>query len=97
MFTPNSPRTASAFALISTPALALVAILLTGCAWAPGMYISDMHKTTTSGPFAGAAEDAPPPGALKSITPELIRQQRAAQATDVGEDVSACLASQSPT
>jgi polysaccharide biosynthesis/export protein len=75
------------FAVIKTPALALVAILLTGCALAPGMYIGDTRKNTSSNPFAGAAADAPPPGALKSITPELIRQQRAAQPTDVGEDV----------
>ena len=33
------------------------------------------------------AASAPPPGALQSITPELIRRQRAAQATDVGDDV----------
>ncbi|UUZ63748.1 polysaccharide biosynthesis/export family protein [Polaromonas sp. P1-6] len=36
---------------------------------------------------AGSSIDAPPPGALLSITPALIRQQRAAQATDVGQDV----------
>ena len=45
--------------------------------------------STTSAPrsAADASVDAPPPGALRSITPELIRQQRAAQATDVGQDV----------
>jgi polysaccharide export outer membrane protein len=31
--------------------------------------------------------DAPPPGALKAINPELIRQQRAAAAKEVGDDV----------
>ena len=50
--------------------------------------ITTQRATGTAGvPGAGAGVDAPPPGALLSITPELIRQQRAAQATDVGQDV----------
>src|SRR5476651_1936865 len=90
MSKPHSSRTASALALIKTPALALVAILLTGCALAPGMHFTDAQRNT--GFFSrfaapAPAEDAPPPGALISITPELIRQQRAAHATDVGQDV----------
>ncbi len=56
---------------------ALVAVWFTGCAYAPGMFMG-----------RGVVDvDAPPPGALLSITPELIRQQHAAQAADVGQDV----------
>ncbi len=43
--------------------------------------------TAPSGSCAASATVAPPPGALLSITPELIRQQRAAQSTEVGQDV----------
>ena len=49
--------------------------------------ITTQRATTPPGSASGASADAPPPGALLSITPELIRQQRAAQATDVGQDV----------
>ncbi|WP_460479180.1 polysaccharide biosynthesis/export family protein [Comamonas humi] len=43
----------------------------------------------TSGAPVGepVAQDAPPAGALLSITPDLIRQQRAGRATDVSEEV----------
>jgi polysaccharide export outer membrane protein len=90
MSPPHSPRTTSALAAlayIKSPALALAAILLASCAMAPGIYFGDAQKAAESSPGSSAAADAPPPGALKNITPELIRQQRAAQATDVGEDV----------
>ena len=50
-------------------------------------YSITTQRATTSSPAEGGSADAPPPGALLSITPELIRQQRAAQATDVGQDV----------
>jgi polysaccharide biosynthesis/export protein len=75
-------------AVIKAPALALVAVLLTGCALAPGMYFNDARRSTGFfGSFAAPAEDPPPPGALIDITPELIQEQRAEQATDVGQDV----------
>lgn len=70
--------------------LPLIAVL-SGCAYAPGFYSAD----STSGPearFKASAvightaqdnADAPPAGALVSITPELLRQQRASQPTDI--------------
>ncbi|MBT9477354.1 MAG: polysaccharide biosynthesis/export family protein [Polaromonas sp.] len=75
------------------PALMLAALLLSGCAAAPGMYIraamgsltgASPEKTATEG---AASADAPPPGALLTITPELIRQQRALQKAELGADV----------
>lgn len=88
-------------ALVRWLAPALVAAWLTGCAFAPGLSMRDgvagpdpqanpssiTTQRATPLPGAGADADAPPPGALLSITPELIRRQRAAQATDVGQDV----------
>jgi polysaccharide export outer membrane protein len=41
-------------------------------------------KTATEG---ASSADAPPPGALLTITPELIRQQRALQKAELGADV----------
>jgi polysaccharide export outer membrane protein len=58
-------------------ALGLVALLLSGCAAAPGMYVSAAM---------GSQGDAPP-GALLSITPDLIREQRALQKVALGADV----------
>jgi len=62
----------------------LAAVLtLSGCALAPGMYVgSSMQKAGDS-----SAQDEPPPGRLTAITPELIRQQRAAGNADIGLDV----------
>lgn len=54
---------------------------------APGLYFRDAAPASASGPVADTAAETPPPGALTNITPELIRQQRAAQATEVGQDV----------
>ncbi|GGH59960.1 capsular polysaccharide transporter [Comamonas phosphati] len=63
-------------------ALALACACLGGCAYAPGLSIGRPAETP-----AGAAADAPPPGALLSITPELIRHQRAGRLSEVSEDV----------
>jgi polysaccharide export outer membrane protein len=62
----------------------LVAIVLAGCAYAPGMYVGNSLALADS---TAAAQDAPPPGRLTAITPELIRQQRAGRATDVAPAV----------
>ncbi|MCJ7800671.1 MAG: hypothetical protein MUP33_13125, partial [Polaromonas sp.] len=92
---PISPfsNTAPGASRLQTPALMLAALLLTGCAYAPGMVISKggvASTTAQANPYsittqraatpAGAAAsgsssniDAPPPGALLRITPELIR------------------------
>ena len=80
----------------------LAAAWLAGCAFAPGLYMGDganrpdpqgnPYSITTlradpSAPGGVVNTDAPPPGALRPITPELIRQQRASQSTGVGADV----------
>ena len=55
-------------------------MVLSGCALAPGMYVgSSMQKDADA-----SAQDAPPPGRLTAITPDLIRQQR----TDANVDIS---------
>ena len=64
-----------------------------GCSYAPGLTMGGALPTSTAqanastSRAAGAEVDAPPPGALLSITPELIRQERSARVTDVGQDV----------
>ncbi len=88
--------------LLRWSAPVLGAAWLTGCAYAPGLLMGEgasgpdsqanpysitTQRATTPSGTAGSSTDAPPPGALLSITPDLIRQQRAAQATDVGQDV----------
>jgi len=55
----------------------LVALLLSGCAFAPGLHFDSTQQTASSG---SASADAPPPGALINITPDLIREQRAQEA-----------------
>ncbi|HXE22807.1 MAG TPA: polysaccharide biosynthesis/export family protein [Rhodoferax sp.] len=61
----------------SRPASMLVALLLSGCAFAPGLHFDSTQQTASSG---SASADAPPPGALINITPDLIREQRAQEA-----------------
>lgn len=86
----NTPAGASR---LKIPALMLAALLLSGCAAAPGMYIrAAMGNLTGAAPEKTGTEsdanaDAPPPGALLTITPELIRQQRALQKAELGTDV----------
>ncbi|MCY7370661.1 MAG: polysaccharide biosynthesis/export family protein [Polaromonas sp.] len=101
MSTFSTSRHSPKLAFARWSVLALVAAWLSGCALAPGLFMGDgvvgsssqasrysaSTQPTTGLPVVGAGVDAPPPGALRSITPELIRQQRAAQATDVGQDV----------
>lgn len=71
-------------------------LLLAGCAAAPGIgfdeALSVQAQAASPAAPAGtskdaAGTDAPPPGAVQSITPDLIRQQRAGRATDVGVEV----------
>lgn len=58
-------------------------IALSGCALAPGMYIGDSMQKTGG----DSAQNAPPPGRLTAITPDLIRQQRTAGNAELGLDV----------
>lgn len=80
------PRHTSSFLI----ALALFAsALLGGCAYAPGLSIGrsvsepDAQTLTTQRDNG----DAPPPGAVTAITPELVRQQLAAQPGGIAPEV----------
>ena len=80
-------------------ALGLTALLLTGCALAPGMSIGSAAQKTKSNSSAaqsGEAGHTPPPGALLVITPQLINQQRALQKTALGADVQGLFAEAKP-
>ena len=81
----------------------LATALLGGCAYAPGLSIgrsvtlpdnqanpwsiTTQRTTPAPGSTAGAALDAPPPGAVTAITPDLVRQQLAAQPAGIAPDV----------
>lgn len=58
-----------------------MSILLSACAFAPGMHMGDPVDDKA------AIEDAAPAGALTTITSELIVQQRNAQAKEVKKEV----------
>ncbi|WP_238136982.1 polysaccharide biosynthesis/export family protein [Variovorax sp. JS1663] len=55
--------------------------VLGGCTFAPGGNFGGKVES------ASVSADSPPPGALQSITPELIRRQRAANAGELGPEV----------
>jgi len=57
--------------------LVALALLLGGCAGAPGMYFGGAVGTQGT----ATADGPPPPGLLIPITPELIREQRAQKKT----------------
>ena len=85
-----SPLLRSLLPVVRWPALASVIALVAGCAFAPGMSFDETapdDDARTSATAMDAPADAAPAGALQKITPDLIRKQRAAQATDVGADV----------
>lgn len=65
--------------------IALAAVSLGGCAFAPGLSIGKSVSTSQ----VTQQGDATPPGALLAITPDLIRQQRALQKVALGSDVKA--------
>ena len=88
--------------LVYAFAVALVTVLLGGCAYAPGLSMGSGIKQANpqANPYSittqrdsGASDTAsniegePPAGALLTITPQLIRKQRANQASDVGDDI----------
>ena len=79
--------------------LGLAALLLTGCALAPGMSIGSAAQKTKSNSSAaqsGEAGHTPPSGALLVITPQLINQQRALQKAALGADVQGLFAEAKP-
>ncbi|WP_213956032.1 polysaccharide biosynthesis/export family protein [Variovorax sp. dw_954] len=90
-------RAASLCSPARWPALAAAASLVTGCALAPGIAFDDLpaNDARASATAMDATGDAAPAGALMDITPDLIRRQRAAQATGVGEDVKRLFAAPS--
>jgi polysaccharide export outer membrane protein len=77
------------------PVLALVALWLSGCAMAPGLSIGrGLPKTSTTSTVASG--DAAPPGALLSITPELIARQHALRNAEVSSGVQRLFAQAQP-
>lgn len=68
----------------------LAVIVLGGCAYSPGFYTGDSLKADANNP------DAVPPGALHSITPELLSQQRASRKDDIPADVKQLFGSAKP-
>ncbi|WP_218509433.1 polysaccharide biosynthesis/export family protein [Variovorax sp. dw_308] len=89
MLKPSLERVASLIPSVRWPALASTVSLLAGCALAPGIAFDDTtpNDARSSANVMDAAGDVPPPGAITDITPDLLRRQRAARATDVGEEV----------
>ena len=81
----------------------LATTLLGGCAYAPGLSIgrsvtspdaqanpwsiTTQRASLVPGVQASTGLDAPPPGAVTTITPDLVRQQMAAQPAGVAADV----------
>ncbi|MFZ3140035.1 MAG: polysaccharide biosynthesis/export family protein [Polaromonas sp.] len=86
------------------PVMALVVAWLGGCALAPGLSIGKgVQKTSQSTPSSAgvpregeAVSDQAPPGALLTITPELISQQRALRKAELGADVKSLFAEAKP-
>ena len=83
------------FLLRALPPL-LASLCLSACAYAPGMYVGKAGFDTdgdrnpwsiTQARANAAAPDAPPPGSLIAINPELLRQQRADRAIDIAPAV----------
>jgi len=76
-------------ARIRLPALVLATVWLSGCALAPGLSIGRGAEKSSSQPgmTSTGVGQAPPPGALLAITPELIGRHRALQKAELGSDV----------
>jgi polysaccharide biosynthesis/export protein len=70
--------------------LLLAAFILGGCAYAPGFYTgksATYADPTWTEPGPGGSTADAPPGALLSITPDLLRQQRAERKDEVPAEV----------
>ena len=79
--------------------LLLAAFILGGCAYAPGFYTGKSATYadptwTEPGPGGGSADA--PPGALVSVTPELLRQQRAERKDEVPAEVKQLFGAATP-
>ena len=85
----------SRLVLARWPALVLVLIGLGGCALAPGLSVSrglqsaeqPANRVAMPADASGNPGEAPPPGALLAITPELLSQQRALRRVGLAADV----------
>lgn len=81
-------------------AAALAALWLSGCAMAPGLSIGRGLPKTGAASVAASGEAASrgevPPGALLSITPELIARQRALRKAEVSSGVQRLFAQAQP-
>jgi len=86
---PQNPLISRGLKLARWPAVAIATAWLTGCAYAPGLSMGQQLSAVSnqSETVEGDAQDAAPAGALVSITPDLLQQQRAVQPTDIGQDV----------
>lgn len=100
---PQKPLLTTGLKLARWPALAVATAWLAGCAYAPGIFMgqhadaqrpavslwqaSQDSKAGNGNATASVTPDAPPPGALQSITPQLLREMRAHQATDIAPDI----------
>ena len=82
------------------PLVALAVLWLGGCAMAPGLSIGRGLPKTGQPPALAASGDAAaeeaPPGALLSITPELIARQRALRKAEVSSGVQRLFAQARP-
>ena len=77
---------------------AVLVLGLSGCAFSPGMYVGKTTSERTVRPWMvpAAGKDAAPAGALIPITPELVRQQRAARLADIPAEVKALIGTPQP-
>ena len=94
MFMPQKSKLAFLLARMRLSAVALAAVWLAGCAFAPGLSVGRGVEKTGSQPQAASAGagQTPPPGALLAITPELIGRQRVLQRAELGNDVKGLFA-----
>jgi len=77
--------------------LLAAALVLSGCAAAPGLeFESGANALSDDWDHAEAEGDAPPAGALHEVTPELIRRLRAERADEVSDDVRQLFGAPSP-
>ena len=81
------------------PVAVLALAWLGGCALAPGFSIgksAQQSSQATSPADTQSPGTQPPPGALLSITPELISKQRVLQKAELGNDVKSLFAEAKP-
>lgn len=108
-YMPQNSLITTGLKLARWPALAIATAWLAGCAYAPGLSMGQnlaadaqrlpritTQRGSTDTQTDRSAQDAPPPGALLSITADLLRQQRAALPSDVGQDVKSLFGEATP-